>query len=46
LTHFEKVAFGIASQALGIVAGAVFVVALAGWHAQARLLPQLARRLV
>jgi hypothetical protein len=41
----QAVAFGIASQALGIVAGAVFVLALAGWHAQARLLPQLARRL-
>lgn len=41
----QAVAFGIASQALGIVAGAVFVVALAAWHAQARLLPQFARRL-
>ena len=33
----EAVAFGIAAQALVIVAGATFVLALAAWHAQGRL---------
>jgi Lysylphosphatidylglycerol synthase TM region len=36
--HAEQaVAFGIAAQALSIVAGATFVLALGLWHAQARL---------
>jgi uncharacterized membrane protein YbhN (UPF0104 family) len=34
----EAVAFGIAAQALTIAAGAAFVLALAAWHAQGRLL--------
>jgi uncharacterized membrane protein YbhN (UPF0104 family) len=33
----QAVAFGIAAQALSIVAGAAFVLALGVWHAQARL---------
>ena len=39
----QAIAFGIASQGLGILTGAVFVVALGAWHAHGRL-PQLARR--
>jgi len=36
--HSEQaVAFGIAAQALLIVVGAAFVLALAAWHAQGRL---------
>jgi uncharacterized membrane protein YbhN (UPF0104 family) len=37
----QAVAFGIAAQALVMAAGAVFVAALAAWHAQARWLPNL-----
>jgi hypothetical protein len=37
----EAIAFGIAAQALVMAAGAVFVAALAAWHAQARWLPNL-----
>ena len=40
----EAVAFGLAAQALVIVAGAMFVLALAAWHAQARFAPKLALR--
>ncbi len=40
----EAVAFGLAAQALVIVAGATFVLALAAWHAQARFAPKLALR--
>jgi len=44
--HTEQaIAFGIAAQALVIAAGAVFVAALAAWHAQARFLPGLRFRL-
>ena len=39
----QAIAFGIASQGLGILTGAVFVVGLGAWHAHGRL-PQLARR--
>jgi Lysylphosphatidylglycerol synthase TM region len=39
----QAIAFGVASQGLGILTGAVFVVALGAWHAHGRL-PQLARR--
>lgn len=35
----EAIAFGIAAQALVIAAGAMFVLALGAWHAQARLAP-------
>ena len=35
----DAIAFGIAAQALIIAAGAMFVVALAAWHAQARFVP-------
>jgi uncharacterized membrane protein YbhN (UPF0104 family) len=37
----EAVAFGIAAQALLIGAGAMFVLALAVWHAQVRFVPRL-----
>jgi uncharacterized membrane protein YbhN (UPF0104 family) len=37
----EAIAFGIAAQALVMAAGAVYVAALAAWHAQARWLPNL-----
>ena len=40
----EAVAFGVAAQALLIGAGAMFVVALAVWHAQGALAPRLAGR--
>jgi hypothetical protein len=33
----EAVAFGIAAQALLMVVGAAFVLALGAWHAQGRL---------
>ncbi len=35
----DAIAFGIAAQALVIAAGAMFVLALAAWHAQARFAP-------
>ena len=35
----DAIAFGIAAQALIIAAGAMFVLALAAWHAQARFVP-------
>ena len=35
----DAIAFGIAAQALIIAAGAMFVLALAAWHAQARFAP-------
>jgi uncharacterized membrane protein YbhN (UPF0104 family) len=40
----EAVAFGIAAQALLMAAGAMFVIALGAWHAQARLAPRLVSR--
>jgi uncharacterized membrane protein YbhN (UPF0104 family) len=44
--HTEQaIAFGIAAQALVIAAGAVFVAAMAAWHAQARFLPHFRFRL-
>lgn len=39
----EAIAFGVAAQALVILAGAVCVVAAAGWHAAMRVKPRLVR---
>jgi uncharacterized membrane protein YbhN (UPF0104 family) len=38
----EALAFGIAAQAVVILAGAMFVLALAAWHAQGRIAPRFA----
>ena len=35
----DAIAFGIAAQGLAIAAGAMCVLALAAWHAQARFVP-------
>ena len=37
----QAIAFGIASQALVIAAGAVFVAAMGAWHAHGRVAPGL-----
>jgi uncharacterized membrane protein YbhN (UPF0104 family) len=38
----EALAFGVAAQAVVILAGAAFVLALGAWHAQGRLAPRFA----